>query len=1063
MIEVIKRDGSKQEFDKDKIANCIAHAREEIDVEDDSLDITVSELVEECIVDNNIKEIRIEEIQDLVIEFLKQENKEVSDVYEEYRNQRTMIRDLKSDLMKTIDSIGITTDRDNANVGNDFSAKLLRIASESNKWHNLTVMPKKLSMAHLNGDIYHHDLDSYNLTVNCLHIPTKKLLNDGFNTGYGKISKPKSIISASELSCIMLQSSQNQCFGGQSHPNFDNDLSEYVEVERIKIREEMPCVVTDEYVEKLVVKRVHQAMQGVVYNLNTMHSRSGSQVPFSSLNIGIPKNKDSALICQCLLEEYEKGFKNGEPFIFPNIIFRVKEGVNREKGDPYYYLFELACRVASKRMNPTFMNIDADFNKKYYDEGIIPATMGCVQGDELVTYKYNDELYVESIKRMRDRVKLDLKSKDIQLINTENINLKIYDSKNGFVKIKNIIKNNDASNWVKITFKNGRVLLATSDHPLPVEGKGRTHVYDLKIGDKVKIINNQYTEDTNKLKKEKAWLLGFILCDGCYDSSITSSIALNYENDIEEYYKKAMFDVYGYKVETIERHRGVKGNYKDLVIKGSQIDLKNKLKTLFGGVQKKHRQIPNIIFNCDVETRKSFLAGMLDADGYIKPTTHGGSVVQLGSTNKELSLQTMALAQSIGFASKVYCNKYSSSKNTIRYRVEFVPNSDFVDNYIVCDKKKRKYIPRKNEIIIHEFAEVSKIEKLGYLNECSYDVETESDYFDVSGIHSHNCRTYVLSNINGESKPEGRGNIAPVTMNLPRLGIKCMNIKNKKERFDKFFELLNDTCELCREALLDRYSVLKKLKVKDLPFDCGQGLMVGSEGLSDNDSIEPVLKQGTWGIGFIGLAETLIALIGKHHGEDEEARELGYKIVSFIRQKTDEFKERDCLNYGTYFSPAEGLSGKFIKLDKKKYGIIKGVTDKDYYTNSIHIPVYYPISIKDKIDIEAPYHKLGNSGHISYVELDDYPTPETIMDIITYAYKNTNISYMGINFHIRYCKKCGTLLHGEDTCPKCGSKEIQGISRVTGYMSLDERFGEGKVAERKDRTSANGNKVYKNV
>lgn len=230
--------------------------------------------------------------------------------------------------------------------------------------------------------------------------------------------------------------------------------------------------------------------------------------------------------------------------------------------------------------------------------------------------------------------------------------------------------------------------------------------------------------------------------------------------------------------------------------------------------------------------------------------------------------------------------------------------------------------------------------------------------------------------------------------------------------------------------------------------------MVGSENLNPEDSIEPILKQGTWGIGFIGLAEALTALIGKHHGETEEARELGLKIIGHIRDYCDRLTEEYSLNWSCYATPAEGLSGKFIKQDQKTFGIIKDITDKEYYTNSYHVPVGYSISIKDKIDIEAPYHKICNGGHITYIEVDDFPTEDVIMDIINYSYKNTNISYMGVNFHIRYCKDCGTYLHSnESKCPTCCSTDIQGISRVTGYLSLDERFGPGKYQERADRIS----------
>lgn len=700
MLYVVKRDGRKVEFNTDKIRNAIKKASNEVgeSLKESEVLICIQRVIK-YIEESQKEKVSVEEVQNLVEKALVDSgHTNIEKVYSAYRRERTRVRDIKSDLMKVIKKIGVETDRDNANVGNNFSSKLLRIASESNKWHNLYNMPKHLAKAHELGELYFHDLDSYNLTTNCLHIPTGEVLSRGFNTGYGTIKAPKRIETAAELSCILLQSTQNDMFGGQSHPDFDNDMAQFIEPTRNEIREELLELGIeekrlDDLVEKKLRSRIHQAMQGVVYNLNTMHSRAGSQVPFSSVNLGIPNSNDAALICEIFLREYEKGLGKGEQPIFPNIIFRVKKGVNREQDDPYYYLFKIACEVASKRMNPTFMNIDADFNKEYYDKGYIPATMG--------------------------------------------------------------------------------------------------------------------------------------------------------------------------------------------------------------------------------------------------------------------------------------------------------------------------------------------------------------------------CRTYLMKNVNGEPGCKGRGNIAPITINLPRIGIEA----NKD--INKFFEILQNRLTLAKEALLHRYSILKNLKVKDLPFVAGQGLMRGSEDLMPDDSIEPILKQGTWAIGFIGLAETLYALIGSHNGETDEARNLGLKIIKFIREYTDKLVEETQLNWSCYATPAEGLSGKFIKKDKKIYGIIKGVTDKEYYTNSFHIPVNYNISIKDKIDIEAPYHKLCNAGHISYIELDDSPSPEVIMEIINYAYKRTNISYIGINFHIRYCKECGTSIENNlNSCPKCNSKNIQGISRVTGYLSLDERFGPGKYEERLDRRSHTGN--YKN-
>lgn len=698
MLYVVKRDGRQVEFDSLKISKAIKRAANEAgeNIKESELLEVVKKVISYIELSEKEK-INVEEIQNLIEKALLLNNYiNVKKVYSSYRKERTKVREIKSDLMKAIERIGVETDRDNANVGNNFSSKLLRIASESNKWHNLAAMPKHLAKTHENGDIYYHDLDSYNLTTNCLHIPTREILEKGFNTGYGTINKPKRIETAAELSCILLQSTQNDMFGGQSHPDFDNDMAIFIEPTREEIRRELKELgleesKIEEITEKRLRERVHQAMQGVIYNLNTMHSRAGSQVPFSSVNIGIPYSEDAAIVCEIFLEEYDKGLGKGEQPIFPNIIFRVKEGVNREKEDKYHYLYELACKVASKRMNPTFMNIDSDFNKEYYDKGYMPATMG--------------------------------------------------------------------------------------------------------------------------------------------------------------------------------------------------------------------------------------------------------------------------------------------------------------------------------------------------------------------------CRTYLMKNVNGEPGCKGRGNIAPVTINLPRIGIQA------KGNLEEFYRILDERLNTAKEALLHRYEVLKNLKVKDLPFVAGQGLMKGSEGLSNEDSIEPILKQGTFGIGFIGLAEALCALREKHHGEDDISRELGIEIITYIRTFTDKAVEETKLNWSCYATPAEGLSGKFIEKDRKIFGKIKGVTDKEYYTNSFHIPVKYPISIKDKIDIEAPYHKLCNAGHISYIEVDDYPSGEVIMDILDYAYKNTNISYLGINFHIRYCKDCGKYLSSNvGKCVSCGSTNIQGISRVTGYLSLDERFGPGKYEERADRISHDGSK-----
>lgn len=706
MITIIKRDGRRTEYDRTKVVRSILNAalsaKQRID--DQTLE-NMLEIIESKISEYNKEEISVEKLQDFIQSAIYiQGCRLTKDAYLEYRKERNEIRETKSDIMKAIKKIGIHTDRDNGNVGNNFGAKLLRIASESNKWQNLANMPKHLAKAHEQGDYHQHDLDSYNLAFNCCSHSLKPL-QTGFKTTYGTIRAAKRIEVAAELACILLQCAQNQMFGGQSLDDFDNDMSIFVAMTREEIRQEYTELMKDateeeinEKVEQKLDKVVAQAMQSAMYNLSTMESRSGSQIVFSSLNIGLPKNKDAALVCKHALIEYGKGLGAGEQLIFPNMVFAVKAGVNRDPGDPYYYLYQIACEVASRRLNPTFLNIDASYNLPLHEQGIRISTMG--------------------------------------------------------------------------------------------------------------------------------------------------------------------------------------------------------------------------------------------------------------------------------------------------------------------------------------------------------------------------CRTSTVDNINGPKGAKRRGNIAPTTINLPRIGIKTMlyakeNNCSTEEKVEFLFNELNRMLDLTRESLLHRYDVLKSLKGKDVPFLIENNMYVGSEEVGLNDSIEPLLRQGSYGIGFIGIHEMLMAAFGKHHGEDEFCYEIATKVVATIREYCDKYKEIDGLNWSCYATPSEGLCGRFMAIDKAKYGVIEGVTDHGYYTNSYHINPGYKIKIKDKVQLEAPFHEKCNGGRISYIELDDYPTPEEIERMITWTFKNTNMGYIGINFHVRYCKECGELLRTEEECPKCGSRKIQGVSRITGYLALDERFGFGKENERNDRVAHN--------
>ncbi|WP_031513458.1 anaerobic ribonucleoside-triphosphate reductase [Desulfofalx alkaliphila] len=661
-----KRDGREVPFDESKITDAIFKAALAVGGEDRTtameLTLDVLKMLKQKY---NGHIFGVEEVQDVVEKVLiERGHARTAKAYILHRDKRTRMREAKSDLMDAVEEILEETSKENANVSNSPSAKMLQIASAASKKYYLTrLIPEEMSNAHIKGDIHIHDLDFYGKTLTCIQIPLGRLLQEGFNTGHGYIRPPKRPTSATALAAIILQSAQNDMHGGQSFAFFDRDMAQFV-------------ADADDF-------ETYQAMEALIYNLNSMHSRAGAQVPFSSINVGTDTSEAGRRTTRNLLLAYEAGLGRGENPIFPNIIFRLQDGVNLNPGDPNYDLFKLAIRVAAKRLNPSFSFMDSSFNKEFGDQ-------------------------------------------------------------------------------------------------------------------------------------------------------------------------------------------------------------------------------------------------------------------------------------------------------------------------------------------------------VSYMG----------------------CRSRVMANRRGPAVTDGRGNLSFTTINLPRIAIKA------ERNMKKFFHMLDDIIDLTKRQLYHRYQVQSKLKVKDMPFLMGQKLYLGSENLGMNDTIEEAIKHGTLAIGFIGLAETLTSLIGVHHGQSEDAQALGDEIVSFIRKKVDEACEEYDLNFTLLATPAEGLSGRFVKLDRKEYGIIPGVSNKDYYTNSFHVPVDYSISAFEKIALEGPYHKYCNAGHISYVELPSPPVHnlEAMESIIRFMREN-DMGYSAVNFPVDFCTNCSLLgVIDEQTCPRCGSAFIRRVRRITGYLSTTDRFNDSKVAELNDRT-----------
>ena len=770
-IVVIKRDGKRVNFDGSKIALAIKKGFDSVYTEDEEthkyIDKDIYKIYNKVIekIEKSEKEkIKIEEIQDLIEEQLKLNGYE--DVYESfkaYRERRTQSRQVFFDekkqhkFLKALENLGLKSaheedaKRENANIDGDTAmGTMLQYGSTvSKEFAKSYLMKRKFAEAHESGDIHIHDMDFLPMgTTTCGQIDLNKLYTDGFSTGHGFLREPNDIMSYSALAAIAIQSNQNDQHGGQSIPAFDYymapgvlktfkkqfkqtvydflELTDYIKFIAINgiTREidkltsiEFDISIFDAYCreaeslkrmfrlsyEKALEKTnriTYQAMEAFIHNLNTMHSRAGAQVPFSSVNFGTDTSPEGRMVIKNFLLATEEGLGKGETPIFPISIFKIKEGVNYNPEDKNYDLFKLACKVSAKRLFPNFSFIDAPFNLEYY----------------------NPEDY-----------------------NTE--------------------------------------------------------------------------------------------------------------------------------------------------------------------------------------------------------------VAYMG------------------------------------------------------------------------------------------------------------CRTRVLGNHVDPNKAvtAGRGNLSFTSINLPRLGIKHGIVNGEKADIEGFYKELEEKLELVKDQLLERFEIQCNKRIYNFPFLLGQGVWLDSEKLKPGDKLRKIYKHGTLSVGFIGLAECLKALTGKHHGESEEAQKLGLEIIGFMRKKMDEYSEKYNLNFTLLATPAEGLSGRFTAMDKAIYGKIKGITDREYYTNSFHVPVYYKTTVEHKIKTEAPYHAFTNAGHISYIELDGDTTENVeAFEKVIRIMKEAGIGYGAVNHPVDRDPVCGFTGVIGDVCPGCGRHEddvkFERIRRITGYLvgTLD-RFNNGKKCEERDR------------
>lgn len=727
---VIKRDGRIVGFNEEKIKAAIRKAMLQTEKgEDESL---IQKITDRIGITGN-EQMSVEEIQDQVeLELMKSSRKEVAKRYIAYRDQRSVARRAKTRdmFLEIIEAKSNDITRENANMNADSPAgMMMKFASETTKpFVDDYLLSPETNEAVRNNNLHIHDKDYYpTKSLTCVQHPLDRVLKYGFIAGHGESRPAKRIETASIISCISMETAQNEMHGGQAIPAFDFYLAPYVRssyIEELKNCEALTGEDLSEYYHEELkdftkeslegltgkarskqhainktVGRVHQAMEAFIHNMNTIHSRGGNQVVFSSINYGTDTSAEGRCIIRELLNSTYEGVGNGATAIFPIQIWKKKRGVNFLPGDPNYDIYQLACKVTARRFFPNFLNLDATFNQH--------------------------------------------------------------------------------EDW-------------RADDP----------------------------------------------------------------------------ERYNYEVATM------------------------------------------------------------------------------------------------------------------------------------------------------------------------------------------GCRTRVFENRYGAKTSIGRGNLSFSTINIVKLAIECMDIKNQDERIDAFFKKLDDMLDVTAKQLCERYEFQKTALAKQFPLLMTK-LWNGCEKLKPTDTVESVINQGTLGIGFIGLAECLTALTGKHHGESEESQKLGLKIVSHMKDRADEYSEKFEHNFSVLATPAEGLSGRFTKRDRKKFGVIKGVTDKDYYTNSNHVPVWYKCSPRHKAEVEGPYHELTRGGHIFYVEIDGDAThnPRAISDIVNLI-DQYNIGYGSVNHNRNRCMDCGYEDATDDlcTCPKCGSKNIDKLQRITGYLvGTTDRWNSAKLAELRDR------------
>lgn len=1077
---VIKRDGRKVNFDKEKIKIAILKAFLSVDGEETDYAKNKAIEIANYIEDLN-KDMSVEEIQDLVEKTLMiTKRKDVAKAYVIYRYKREVLREAQTALDTEIFGVKNGTSEETRNNANKDGKKLqtlkpmiadVTIIDQAKR----LFFPERIMREH-GKKMYIHDMNYAGLPIfNCINVNWENTLTYGAILGNAPITDPKSFEVAIALISQIASHVSSNCYGGVTFPNLTRGLSKYAKKSLEKYRIDARKWISEEnkredYAWEHLKKEIKDGCQSLEYEIQTLMNSRGES-PFLTIEVNtVDENADKEtqkiqkMICEGFLNQRIRGLDGRTPE-FPKMVFELRRGNNLEKDDPYYDLFQLAVKCSSLRCYPDYLNYD----KIVEVTGSYKPPMSCVDENEIVCYRFLGNTYYESFKRMWNRlsnyyqVKLQSDNQNFYIDTSE---VEIFDTKEGFVKNHRLIKNK-TNKWMRISFSNGRTLTCTLDHPFETENNGVVLAKNLTKEDIILVGKHELPiSNTISFNKDKAWLLGLMLCDGCYDKQIICSLNCKGEDDIITKCESVLNNSYHINTKRIDYSDVPRRHYINVQAMTSNdnrlIELMNYFILEFGGIKKNDRHIPNEVFSWDRESQLAFMAGMIDADGYINNSKT--LKVQLGSINKELSLQQAMLARQLGYNPQIYINHYSKQKNdAIRYRVEFSIDMDII-KYMSSQKKiehMNDWKRKNNSIITKDYCFIKNIEyfeKDGY----SYDVTTESEHFEVSGIYSHNCRSFLQPIIDetGEYVPYGF-NQGVVSVNLVRHALLANGDENK------FYELLKDTLDnYVLPIHMIRHNQLKTVKANQAPILYMYGIV---DRLKPEESIEKLLykDRSSISIGYVGVYNALNALYGKSFDTDKDMIKKAQKMIKFLSDYCDDLKEKTNIGFSLYSTPAEVLATKFCKQDIQDFGVIEGVTSEGYYENSFHYPSNKDIIAFDKVSLEGNMSWIPRGGAIQYVELGDTTKNlKAIEDIIRYAYNKCH--YFGVNVAADKCFECGYvgmmntigIKNEEFECPCCGNKnplKMSIIRRLCGYFSdlaqrksVDNKMKE--IAHRKNHT-----------